>query len=125
MAQFLPHIPLSAQLIRKPTCCVISWTTHHGQSIGSVRSLSLSGGINNIISFICQLSFKNEDPALKAIQNVNGWHPLEVLSKEVLLDIFPALKVRMGPGPTGRPPQHTLTDLSSFLYSSLQTHIFS
>ncbi|KAI4558064.1 hypothetical protein MJG53_021186, partial [Ovis ammon polii x Ovis aries] len=80
--------------------------TQHGQSIDLSEPLSLA--VTNIISFICfNFSFKNEDPALKAIQNVNDGI-LEVLGKEVLLDIFPALKVRMGPGPTGR-PQHTLT----------------
>ncbi|KAI4530539.1 hypothetical protein MG293_019428 [Ovis ammon polii] len=65
--------------------------TQHGQSIDLSEPLSLA--VTNIISFICfNFSFKNEDPALKAIQNVNDGI-LEVLSKEVLLDIFPALKI--------------------------------
>uniref|UniRef100_A0AC11B8V0 Cytochrome P450, family 17, subfamily A, polypeptide 1 n=1 Tax=Ovis aries TaxID=9940 RepID=A0AC11B8V0_SHEEP len=66
--------------------------TQHGQSIDLSEPLSLA--VTNIISFICfNFSFKNEDPALKAIQNVNDGI-LEVLGKEVLLDIFPALKLK-------------------------------
>uniref|UniRef100_A0A8C0A7F6 Steroid 17-alpha-hydroxylase/17,20 lyase n=1 Tax=Bos mutus grunniens TaxID=30521 RepID=A0A8C0A7F6_BOSMU len=64
--------------------------TQHGEAIDLSEPLSLA--VTNIISFICfNFSFKNEDPALKAIQNVNDGI-LEVLSKEVLLDIFPVLK---------------------------------
>ncbi|XP_043331477.1 steroid 17-alpha-hydroxylase/17,20 lyase-like isoform X2 [Cervus canadensis] len=64
--------------------------TQHGESIDLSEPLSLA--VTNIISFICfNFSFKNEDPALKAIQNVNDGI-LEVLSKELLLDIFPVLK---------------------------------
>uniref|UniRef100_A0A8B9X0J6 Steroid 17-alpha-hydroxylase/17,20 lyase n=1 Tax=Bos mutus grunniens TaxID=30521 RepID=A0A8B9X0J6_BOSMU len=65
--------------------------TQHGEAIDLSEPLSLA--VTNIISFICfNFSFKNEDPALKAIQNVNDGI-LEVLSKEVLLDIFPVLKI--------------------------------
>uniref|UniRef100_A0A8B9WZP9 Steroid 17-alpha-hydroxylase/17,20 lyase n=1 Tax=Bos mutus grunniens TaxID=30521 RepID=A0A8B9WZP9_BOSMU len=66
--------------------------TQHGEAIDLSEPLSLA--VTNIISFICfNFSFKNEDPALKAIQNVNDGI-LEVLSKEVLLDIFPVLKLK-------------------------------
>ncbi|XP_065776171.1 steroid 17-alpha-hydroxylase/17,20 lyase-like [Muntiacus reevesi] len=65
--------------------------TQHGESIDLSEPLSLA--VTNIISFICfNFSFKNEDPALKTIQNASGGI-LEVLSKEVLLDIFPVLKI--------------------------------
>uniref|UniRef100_A0A8B9X0F4 Steroid 17-alpha-hydroxylase/17,20 lyase n=1 Tax=Bos mutus grunniens TaxID=30521 RepID=A0A8B9X0F4_BOSMU len=85
--------------------------TQHGEAIDLSEPLSLA--VTNIISFICfNFSFKNEDPALKAIQNVNDGI-LEVLSKEVLLDIFPVLKVRMGPGPMGRPQQTLIENFSS------------
>uniref|UniRef100_A0A4W2DQS9 Steroid 17-alpha-hydroxylase/17,20 lyase n=1 Tax=Bos indicus x Bos taurus TaxID=30522 RepID=A0A4W2DQS9_BOBOX len=48
--------------------------TQHGEAIDLSEPLSLA--VTNIISFICfNFSFKNEDPALKAIQNVNDGHP--------------------------------------------------
>lgn len=95
----------------------------HGEAIDLSEPLSLA--VTNIISFICfNFSFKNEDPALKAIQNVNDGI-LEVLSKEVLLDIFPVLKVRMGPGPMGRPQQTLIVYPVLSSYGSLQTSFFS
>lgn len=83
--------------------------------------------MTNIISFICfSFSFKNEDPALKAIYKFNDGI-LEAQGKEILSDIFPGFKVRMRPGPTVR-SQQTLTAppvlLSSFRVSSRPTFFF-
>ena len=122
MAQCPPLHPSLPSVNQEANVLCDFLATQHGESIDLSEPLSLA--VTNIISFICfNFSFKNEDPALKAIQNVSDGI-LEVLSKEVLLDIFPVLKVRMGPSPMGR-PQQTLTAspvLSS--YRSLQTRIF-
>eukprot|EP00069_Balaena_mysticetus_P001560 bmy_15433T0 len=92
-----------------------SLATRHGESINLSEHLSLA--VTNIISFICfNFSFKNEDPALKAIYKFNDGI-LEAQGKEILSDIFPGFKVRMRPGATVR-SQQTLTAhpvlLSSF-----------
>uniref|UniRef100_A0A4W2BPW1 Steroid 17-alpha-hydroxylase/17,20 lyase n=1 Tax=Bos indicus x Bos taurus TaxID=30522 RepID=A0A4W2BPW1_BOBOX len=62
--------------------------TQHGEAIDLSEPLSLA--VTNIISFICfNFSFKNEDPALKAIQNVNDGI-LEGESNISTLQIFPS-----------------------------------
>uniref|UniRef100_A0A8C0DMJ4 Steroid 17-alpha-hydroxylase/17,20 lyase n=1 Tax=Balaenoptera musculus TaxID=9771 RepID=A0A8C0DMJ4_BALMU len=67
-----------------------SLATRHGESINLSEHLSLA--VTNIISFICfNFSFKNEDPALKAIYKFNDGI-LEAQGKEILSDIFPGFK---------------------------------
>uniref|UniRef100_A0A8C0I292 Steroid 17-alpha-hydroxylase/17,20 lyase n=1 Tax=Balaenoptera musculus TaxID=9771 RepID=A0A8C0I292_BALMU len=69
-----------------------SLATRHGESINLSEHLSLA--VTNIISFICfNFSFKNEDPALKAIYKFNDGI-LEAQGKEILSDIFPGFKLK-------------------------------
>ena len=123
MAQLPPSHPSLSPVNQEAKVLCDFLATQHGEAIDLSEPLSLA--VTNIISFICfNFSFKNEDPALKAIQNVNDGI-LEVLSKEVLLDIFPVLKVRMGPGPVGRPQQTLIVSPVLSSYRSLQTAFFS
>ncbi|XP_057591598.1 steroid 17-alpha-hydroxylase/17,20 lyase [Hippopotamus amphibius kiboko] len=65
--------------------------TRHGESIDLAEHLSLA--VTNIICFICfNFSFKNDDPALKALHNLN-FGILEALSQEIWSDRFPGMKI--------------------------------
>ena len=109
-----PSCPSLPSVNREAGLLCDSLATRHGESINLSEHLSLA--VTNIISFICfNFSFKNEDPALKAIYKFNDGI-LEAQGKEILSDIFPGFKVRRL-GRTGR-SQQTLTAhpvlLSSF-----------
>ncbi|XP_061049782.1 steroid 17-alpha-hydroxylase/17,20 lyase isoform X1 [Eubalaena glacialis] len=85
------NLKLEKIINREASLLCDSLATRHGESINLSEHLSLA--VTNIISFICfNFSFKNEDPALKAIYKFNDGI-LEAQGKEILSDIFPGFKI--------------------------------
>ncbi|XP_024590743.1 steroid 17-alpha-hydroxylase/17,20 lyase [Neophocaena asiaeorientalis asiaeorientalis] len=85
------NLKLEKIINREVSLLCDSLATRHGESINLSEHLSLA--VTNIISFICfSFSFKNEDPALKAIYKFNDGI-LEAQGKEILSDIFPGFKI--------------------------------
>uniref|UniRef100_A0A8C6F8W9 Steroid 17-alpha-hydroxylase/17,20 lyase n=1 Tax=Monodon monoceros TaxID=40151 RepID=A0A8C6F8W9_MONMO len=86
------NLKLEKIINREVSLLCDSLATRHGESINLSEHLSLA--VTNIISFICfNVSFKNEDPALKAIYKFNDGI-LEAQGKEILSDIFPGFKLK-------------------------------
>uniref|UniRef100_A0A8C9E8G0 Steroid 17-alpha-hydroxylase/17,20 lyase n=1 Tax=Phocoena sinus TaxID=42100 RepID=A0A8C9E8G0_PHOSS len=86
------NLKLEKIINREVSLLCDSLATRHGESINLSEHLSLA--VTNIISFICfSFSFKNEDPALKAIYKFNDGI-LEAQGKEILSDIFPGFKLK-------------------------------
>lgn len=88
--------------------------TQNGQTIDLSSPLFLA--VTNVICWICfNSSYMKGDPALETMQNYHKGI-LETLEKDNVVDIFPALKVRMKPGPTFR-SQQTLA-VAPIIFSS-------